>query len=122
MLTFGEFVKNYRIKQSLTLREFCRLNTFDPSNWSKIERGILSPPKSKEVLNTIAESLNMPSSSEEFQTLLDLAAISQIPAQLLSDKSILEKLPVFFRTLRGEKPTRKELEKILNILKDEKEK
>ncbi len=121
MVTFGDFVKNFRIKQNITLREFCRLNDLDPSNWSKIERGLLSPPKSKQVLTAIAESLNMSSDSEDYKTLLDLAAISQIPSHLLSDQSILEKLPVFFRTLRGEKPTRKELEKILKILKDESE-
>ena len=113
MVTFGDFVKDCRIKQNITLREFCRLNDLDPSNWSKIERGLLSPPRSKQVLTAIAKSLNMSSDSEDFKTLLDLAAISQIPSHLLSDQSILEKLPVFFRTLRGEKPTRKELEKIL---------
>ncbi|MGD9900513.1 MAG: helix-turn-helix domain-containing protein [Calditrichaceae bacterium] len=121
MVNFGEFVKNYRIKQNTTLREFCRINELDPSNWSKIERGILSPPKSKEVLSSIAKSLNIPSGSEDFQTLLDLAAISQIPVHLVSDQAILDKLPLFFRTLRGEKPTRKELEKILKILADENE-
>jgi len=121
MVTFGDFLKNYRIKQNITLREFCRINDLDPSNWSKIERGILSPPKSKAVLSAIAKSLNMPSGSEDLQTLLDLAAISQIPAHLVSDQSILDKLPVFFRTLRGEKPTRKELEKLLKILADENE-
>lgn len=121
MVNFGEFVKNYRIKQKMTLREFCRINKLDPSNWSKIERGILSPPKSRQVLTSIAKSLNMTAGSEDFQTLLDLAAISQIPAHLVSDQTILDKLPIFFRTLRGEKPTRKELEKILKILADENE-
>lgn len=119
MRTFGDFIKGQRIKKNITLREFCRINTLDPSNWSKIERGIMPPPKSKEVLTAIAESLQMKTGSEEYQTLLDLAAISQIPTHLLTDQSIIEKLPLFFRTLRGEKPTREELEKILQIVKDE---
>ena len=119
MLFFGDFVKNYRIKQNITLREFCRLNAFDPSNWSKIERGILPPPKSKEVLTEISKSLNMLAGSEDCQTLFDLAVISHIPTELLSDQSIVEKLPVFFRTLRGEKPTREELEKLLKIVKED---
>jgi transcriptional regulator with XRE-family HTH domain len=118
MITFGDFVKNYRIKQSITLREFCRLNNLDPSNWSKIERGILPPPKSNKVLSELAKSLKILKNSEDWQTLFDLAAISHIPTELLSDQSILEKLPAFFRTLRGEKPTRKELEKLLKIVKE----
>lgn len=119
MLSFGEFVKNFRIKQNITLREFCRINNLDPSNWSKIERGISPPPKSKEVLNEIAKSLNMETGSEDYKILFDLAAISHIPTHLLSDQSVLEKLPVFFRTLRGDKPTREELEKILKIVKED---
>jgi len=91
----------------------------DASNWSKIERGILPPPKSKEVLTEIAESLNMSKGSESYNTLFDLAAISHIPTHLLTDQSVLEKLPVFFRTLRGAKPTREELEKILKIVKED---
>ena len=119
MLSFGEFVKNFRIQKSITLREFCRLNNLDPSNWSKIERGLLPPPKSKEVLNEIAKSLKMSVGSEEYNTLFDLAAISHIPKELLSDQSAVEKLPVFFRTLRGEKPTRDELEQVLKIIKED---
>ncbi len=118
MLTFGEYIKNYRIKQEITLREFCRINNLDPSNWSKIERGVLQPPKSREVLSEIAKSLSILQGSEEWNTLFDLAAISQIPIDLINDKSVLEKLPIFFRTLRGDKPTRKELEKVLKIVKD----
>ncbi len=119
MKSFGGFVKDVRIQQGVTLREFCRINNLDPSNWSKIERGILPPPKSKEVLNEIAKSLKMKNGSEEYNTLFDLAAIGHIPTELLSNQSVVEKLPVFFRTLRGEKPTRAELEKILKIIKED---
>ncbi|MEA3392070.1 MAG: helix-turn-helix domain-containing protein [Candidatus Marinimicrobia bacterium] len=116
-MKFGEFVKDCRIKQKLTLRDFCRINELDPSNWSKIERGILAPPKSKAILNEIANSLEIPMESEEYYTLFDLALVSHIPIDLVGDQSYLEKLPVFFRTLRGEKPNESELEKILNIVK-----
>ena len=50
---------------------------------------------------------------------MDLAAISQVPDELLSQQSIKENLPVFFRTLRGQKPTRTELEELLRILKED---
>ena len=119
MLSFGEYVKSLRIEHRITLREFCRLLNVDPSNWSKIERGILTPPKSKDVLIEIAKILNLKEKSEEWYTLVDLATISHLPVELLESKSIVEKLPIFFRTLRGQQPTRKDLEELLKILKEE---
>jgi len=57
--------------------------------------------------------------SEEYNTLFDLAAISYIPSELLGEQRMVEKLPVFFRTIRGEKPSREELEDLLNILRED---
>jgi transcriptional regulator with XRE-family HTH domain len=119
MITFGEFIKNLRIERRMTLREFCRTAKLDPSNWSKIERGFAPPPKSKVVLQGIAEGLNIEEGSEEYITLFDLAAIGHIPIDLLSDEQVLDKLPVFFRTIRGEKPNRKELEELIRIMREE---
>jgi len=118
MITFGEFIKNLRIERRMTLREFCRSAKLDPSNWSRIERGLAPPPKSK-VVQGIAEMLNVEEGSEEYHTLFDLAAIGHIPTGLLSDEQVLDKLPVFFRTIRGEKPSRKELEELIRIMREE---
>ena len=119
MITFGEFIKKLRIEKRMSLREFCRLAKLDPSNWSRIERGLAPPPKSKTVLQGIAEILNIEEGSEEYHTLFDLAAISHIPNDLLSDQQVLDKLPVFFRTIRGKKPSREELEKLIKIMREE---
>lgn len=119
MRTFGEFVRNLRIEKNLTLREFCRSAKFDPSNWSRIERGLAPPPKSKIVLQGIADILNVEEGSEEYNAIFDLAAISHIPSELVSDKQVLDKLPIFFRTIRGEKPNRKELESLVKIMKED---
>ena len=118
MVTFGEFMRNLRIEKRLTLREFCRSAKLDPSNWSRIERGFAPPPKSKVVLQGIAKILKIEEGSE-YNTLFDLAAISHIPTGLVSDEQVLDKLPVFFRTIRGEKPSRKELEELIRIMKEE---
>lgn len=115
---FGEYVKRLRVEGRMTLRDFCRSVGYDPSNWSKIERGLLQPPKSKEVLNTIAEVLSLEEGSEEYLTMMELAAISYIPTDLLPAQEIADKLPVFFRTIRGQKPTRKELEKLIELLRE----
>ena len=117
MKTFGEYIQNLRITNRISLREFCRLTNIDPSNWSKVERGLLQPPKSKEILNEIAEALKIRKNTEEYQLLLDLAAISFIPEDLIEDKSIVENLPVFFRTIRGKNPTKSELEELIKLIK-----
>ncbi|HDP98046.1 MAG TPA: XRE family transcriptional regulator [bacterium] len=118
MLTFGEFIKQLRHQNRITLREFCRRTGIDPSNWSKIERGILPPPKSRMLLEEIAKILNVKKNSDNWYTLMDLAAITHIPKELLSNQSIVEKLPVFFRTLRGQKPTEEELENLIKLIKE----
>ncbi len=117
-MKFGEFVHAARIKKGLTLREFCRMTEIDPGNWSKTERGLQTPPRSRAILAEVGKVLGFQQDSEEFQTLLDLASISFIPTTLLDDSSIVEKLPVFFRTLRGEKPTRQELEELLEKVRE----
>ncbi len=113
---FGEFVKTHRILNKLTLRKFCQLANYDPSNWSRIERGVMPPPKSKAVLEEIASILNLQKNSEVWYLLMDLAAIDHIPEDLVSNEQILKKLPVFFRTLRGQKPTQEELEQLMSII------
>ena len=52
---FGDFVKNHRKKLKLTLRNFCLKVGIDPGNFSKIERGILPPPKDRKILKKWAE-------------------------------------------------------------------
>lgn len=120
MKKFGEYIQELRIQNRITLREFCRQANFDPGNWSKVEREIAPPPKSKEVLEEIAKILKLKKGEESYNLLFDLAAISFIPKDLvLSDEEILDKLPIFFRTLRGNSPTKKELEALLNLIRNE---
>lgn len=121
MKTFGIFIKNLRAQKAISLREFCRLTMQDPSNWSKIERDVIPPPKSKLVLNSIATALDLEPGTDSFNTLFDLAAISFIPKELLEEESILESLPVFFRTVRGEPPTEKELKELIELIRKSKE-
>jgi transcriptional regulator with XRE-family HTH domain len=105
----------------MTLREFCMKNNEDPGNWSKLERGKLPPPQSKERLATIADYLKIREGTDEWQTFHDLAYAEQgrIPDDLMSDEELVKKLPIFFRTLRGEKLTDEEINEIIRIVKEE---
>ena len=100
---FGQYVKGLREKRGLSLREFCRLADLDPSNWSKVERGLLSPPRSRKVLNDIASVLLIPKDSDEWHMIFDMAAIGHIPVDLVGGARVAERLPIFFRTARGGK-------------------
>jgi transcriptional regulator with XRE-family HTH domain len=116
---FGEFVKKLRFAKRLGLREFCIAADCDPSNWSKIERGMLSPPQEPEALERIAVILELLDGSEEKSLLFDYASIDagKIPPDLLDDGELVKRLPVFFRTARGKKPDAKELERLAEILR-----
>jgi len=112
---FGEFIKNLRIEKDIGLREFCRRLSIDASNWSKIERGVLAPPQDDEKINQIADVLGIDKESVLYAELRDRAAIAAgvIPRDILSDQETLNSLPMFFRTVRSEKPTPEELEKLI---------
>lgn len=114
MNRFDDFVREKRVAQSLTLRRFCQLASIDPSNWSKIERGSGESPKSKEMLDRIATILQLTPSDRD--TLFDLAILGSIPQELKDCNPVIEKLPIFFRTVRGEKPTEAELKKLFEVI------
>jgi transcriptional regulator with XRE-family HTH domain len=116
---FGEFIKKLRSDQRLGLREFCIAAGCDPSNWSKTERGLLSPPQDQEVLNRISVILGLAENSKERELLFDYAAVDagRIPQYVLEDAELVKRLPVFFRTATGKKPTAEELVQLAEILR-----
>ena len=118
---FGAYVKEKRLGRGITLREFSKIINYDPSNWSKIERGTLSPPQDDEKLTRIAEALNIEYRSHEWQQFIDEAKISagMIPDDIVSDEQVVKSLPLFFRTVRRDKPTEEELDTLIKILKRE---
>src|SRR5438128_1323248 len=102
---FGHFFRQRRQTLGLSLREFCRRNGFDPGNISRLERGLLTPPHSIDVLESYAKALKLESESREWNTLIDLAAAEtgRIPHQLADNPAVLDKLPKTFRTWRDQR-------------------
>lgn len=115
---FGDLLWDLRIKKELTLRDMCELVNYDPSNWSKIERGRLSPPSSRAVLLKWAKALGL-TNKIEIENFIDLAQVSQgiIPEDILSQKDAVGYLPAFFRTLRNERPTQEEICKLIELIR-----
>ena len=84
---FGEFFKERRLELGLTLREFCRVNGFDPGNISKLERGILPPPHGEELRIRYAEALGIEKGSDDWLKFFDYAAAGtgQVPEDICND-------------------------------------
>lgn len=118
-VNFGGFVKERRIKQELTLREFCERHGFDPGNHSRLERGVYGPPQDRSKLEELAHALGIERESEEWEEFHTLAAVENghIPKSVLEDKELLRRLPVLFRTI-GSKPLPAEkLDELIEMIK-----
>ena len=107
---FGNFFKERRIALKKTLRQFCFESELDPGNISKLERGILPPPQSREKLEEYAKLLRIKKGSDEWYTFFDLAAAE-------TGRKIEDKLPILFRTLRGQKVPNDKLEELIKKLR-----
>jgi transcriptional regulator with XRE-family HTH domain len=102
-MKFGEMIKTMRLARKQTLRQFCFEFGHDPSNWSKIERGVNPPPKDEITLARWAADLGLQSGTDEWKDFMDAAAVSRglIPQDIMGDDELLKKLPALFRTVRG---------------------
>lgn len=117
---FGEmFARLRRERRRQSLREFCATHNFDPGNVSKLERGRLAVPESQEVLERYAGALGLEPGSDEWTEFMDVAAAERgrIPPELLSDEEMVGKLPVLFRTLRGDRVSPEELEGLMDVIR-----
>jgi transcriptional regulator with XRE-family HTH domain len=114
---FGEAFKAHRLAQKLSLRQFCKANEIDAANVSKLERGLLLPPK-HEKLHAYAKALKLAEGSDAWLELFDLAAAAkgEFPADL-RDEELLTQLPALFRTIRGDPPSDEQLNHILALLR-----
>lgn len=116
---FGENLKEARIQKRLSLRDIYKLIGYDPSNWSKIERGKISPPIDIKILQNWAKVLGI-KNKEDVQKFIDEAIVAQgiIPDDILSHKNAAEYLPAFFRTIRNKKPTKEEIDKLIELIRN----
>jgi len=102
---FGQFFKEIRQRNGLALRQFCLEYGLDPGNISKIERGLNPPPSSTDILEKYASYLKIEKGSDDWYNFFDYAAAcaGKIPPDVMSDEELVNKLPLVFRTLRGQK-------------------
>ncbi len=114
---FGAFFKQKRLTLGLSLRQFCLRHGLDPGNMSK--RGRLAPPQ-HDKLKEYARLLGIPEGSDDWYRFFDLAAAEagRVPKDILNDAEAVEKLPLLFRTLRGEPIPDEQLDELVKTLKE----
>lgn len=117
--SFGPFFHARRIATGLTLRQFCQKYELDPGNVSRLERGILAPPVSRKKLEEYARYLGLKRGSDDWRHFIDLAAAGRgrIPSELMARKTIVDKLPVLFRTLRGNQIDENMLDEVVKAIR-----
>jgi len=120
-LTFGEFLKSRRAERRVTLRAFSEAVGMDPANYSKIERGVLAPPKEAARLEPFRRALDISADSEDHREMMRLAALGrgEIPAAVLSNEAVAAKLPLLFRTLEGNPVDEAMLDELVAALRRE---
>ncbi len=116
---FGSYFKGLTIKCHLTLRQSCEKFGLDAGNISKLERGLLPPPQTREKLEQYTKALCLKRGSTTWYEFFDLAAASrgQIPEEILTNDKLVAKLPVLFRTLRGERVSEEKLDEIIEVIR-----
>jgi hypothetical protein len=95
------------------------MNGFDPGNISRLERGAFPPPESETKLREYAKALKLKEGGEEWVEFFDRAAAARgrIPHDLQKDENLIRRLPVLFRTLRGQKVSPEALEKLVELIR-----
>jgi transcriptional regulator with XRE-family HTH domain len=118
-MTFGRFFKKMRGKRGLSLRQFCVKNNVDPGNISRLERGLMPPPQSREKLEQHASFLKIRKESPEWFEFFDLAAADsgRIPTDIMRDENLMKKLPLVFQTIRGQKVSKEKLEELAEVIR-----
>ena len=116
---FGDFFKEKRIQKGLTLRGFCKAHGLDPGNISKLERGMLPPPESKEKLEEYASYLGLKKGTDDWYQFFDFAAASKgiIPGELMDNEELVRSLPLIFRTFRNKEISKRQVDDLIEKLK-----
>jgi transcriptional regulator with XRE-family HTH domain len=103
-----------------TVREFARESGLDLAYVSRLENGVILPPKDGEKLARLADALGIIEGSEEWREFMDLAAIAknELPEDLRDDERVAKVLPAFYRAMRDKELGEEDLQKLLELIKE----
>ena len=75
-MKFHEMFKKKRMEVG-TVREFAKVSGLDVAYVSRLENGVILPPKDEEKLARLAVSLGISEGSDEWREFMDLAAVAK---------------------------------------------
>jgi len=115
---FGRFLTELMDRKDMTLRELSRRSGIDASNLSKMERGVIYPPRKPETLTALAEALEL--DEVEAMKLSDLAhlASGMLPESTTSLQEI-EAIPMLLRAIDNQELTQEQVRKLAEIIEKE---
>ncbi len=118
-ITFGEYLRECRLKAGYGLRSFAVVIGMQPSNLSNIEHGRLPPPQDAKVLEFIAETLGLSKGSKTYSLFFDLAVKhkgSALPPDVASYAEKTPGIPALLRTIENKKLSKKELQELAEYI------
>jgi transcriptional regulator with XRE-family HTH domain len=119
--TFGSFLRKLRLEAGYGLRRFATEAGFQPSNLSNIERGKQPPPRDRERLEEIADTLGLVEDSSERRSLFDLAAEERdaaLPADVAHYARSHRAVPVLLRAAEAKKLTDEDFQKLTEYINE----
>ncbi len=116
-MDFGVYFRELRLNSGQTLRNFCKNHGCNPSNISKLERGVLPPPKSKEKLMKYAKALGINNRSQAYSRLCALSKPPFNSASIISEREFVQMLPMHLTCAGGERFPQEQLGKLIALIK-----
>lgn len=119
--TFGGYLRRLRLDRGLGLRAFSRQLGMDAANLSNVERGKVRPPRSREILEAIAEALGLAEEGEERRRLFDLAVADRperMPADVAQYAAREPLIPLLLRTVANKQLGEEELRNLIRELNE----
>ncbi len=115
---FGERLRELLIEHDMSLRELARRTEIDPSNLSKIERGVIYPPRKRATLEKMTAAFGIEGKSKE--QFFDLArqVNEMIPEGLESVKSN-KAIPMLLRSIENRKLSYEQTRKLAKLVEEE---
>jgi len=116
---FGEFVRNTRLANAITGRDASQAAGLLPSNFSKLEHGVLRPPKDAEKQKTLASAIGIVGGSEDEALFFSLAAKANraVPVDLAEIISREDAMPLLLRTIGSKRLGKAEIERLIEIVR-----
>lgn len=115
---FGDFVRTHRVANGITGRDASFSADILPSNFSKLEHGVLLPPRDGEKQRKLAAAIGLKPDSVEMTQFFDLAAkaTEATPIDLAEIISKNETVPLLLRTIGNKRLSEEEIARIVEIV------